>query len=1184
MRKLLALAATCCIFTVNAIAMSGPYTVPSGKLPTLRVAIDSLNLYGMTGAGPVVITLLPGLVTETAPSGGYLLGSAVLNSGPNATSATRTVTIVGNNNNITAASGSGAHDAIFTIQGSDFITVKTLNLFEASSNTTATTQMEHGFSVVKFNSNDGCKTVSFEDCNVTLNNANNTAATGMSHYGTAGFFVGNCTYLSTADLPAPTVYEGSHEGFYMLYDTVVNVNHGVWCKSKQLPADGSAFNDGNFTFRGVCVQNFTHNGMYMINVGNDMVYDCHLYNLEAGGVAPTTNTIVGIFQDGVKTTALHDALLCDQNDINLTVGGTAGNYAIGVYSSLYGNGTTEISRNKIQLATAGSSCGLEGIRVENNLGTLNIHDNVLQSWSNSVATNMPLIGIRNGQIASPYGYAATSIVKNNQFINSTLNTSSYIYGIQDISSTSANPDLEYNTIDNIVLSGNASAFRGISIGQQFVNTANTATILGNIISNIDASAVSTPGIGIRTGSSSLVTAKATANIIKNLKFGTGSLIGIEASYGATALLDKDTIFSLSSGASVYGIQAGYTGYGVGTLNITKSSVHDLSTSATTGSAQGISIAPGTTNVTGTATISANLIYNITASGSGDTAVGISMLGGTATYNVNNNIVSDVTAAGNTSLFSSSFGIASYATGTNNLYYNTVNLKSGSSTATGYGATGMLYNSAGSNKIQNNILRVNVVAGAANNATALRGTAGAPGAAPSLSAFTASSNVYYTPSGSNNYLYVEGTANSGLVNGFHQSGLTANTTKNIVNDPFFNSTCDKSVYHTFMQGTSKTRESATVIENNLSGSAGIYAPSGLSLAEATATDNTVSLDIKDAARGFGSSDIGAVEFAGSQPPAHDILVVSGSGFDTACSANLPFLTGSYPSYYSRTSVQWLRDSTVVPGATTKSIGVTSSTATYILRVYDTVTGCFYYSKPFRMTVVPPPPAVITYYDSLNFCESSAVVVQANKGRGYTYQWKKNGSFIPGETDDHLVISTSGTYQVETNTVLGCPSLSAPIVVRVYPLPDPVVYYVRPRVLGVTQKFYTYQWYRNNVLIPGSDATNALYYVLDDAAYSVAVTDSNGCTAKSEVFLYSLGVSNLNTPGAVRVYPNPVKDMVYVEAGGAAVLSLTDLTGRLVMPAVTADKLDVSGLSDGLYLLHVADKEGRLLQVQKINKVR
>lgn len=1180
MKKLYTLAAVLAGCISSGFAMSGSYTVPSGRLPTLQVAIDSLNLYGVTGN--TTITLSTGAVTETAPVGGYVLGSTTLNSGPFASSPTMSVTFVCNNNMITANSGAGNHDAIFTIQGADNITIKNLNIQESSANTTATTMMEHGFSIVKFNTNDGCKNISFEDCNVTLNNANSTAVTGVSHYGAAGFFVGNCTYGSTTDLAAPALYEGSHESIYLLYDTVVNVNHAVWCRSKQIPADGSGFNDANYTFRALCAQNFTHNGVYLLNVGSSIVYDCHLYNLEAGGVAPTTNTIVGVFNDGVRTTATHNSLLCDQNDINLTVSGSGGNYAIGVFTQLYGNGTTEISRNTIQLNSTGSSCGLEGMRIENNQGTVNVHDNTMSDWSTSVATSQPIIGIRSGQITSPYGYAGTSTIKNNQFVNSTLNTTNVVYGIQDISSTTANPVIQNNIIDNLVLTGNASAFRGITIGQQFNNAANTATIQENRISNIDASAVSTPGIGIRTGSSSLVTVKANGNIVRDMKFGTGVLVGIEVSYGPNTTLDKDTIYSLSGGGSVYGIQAGFTNFGVAALSITKSLVRDLSSTVTSGSIQGICIAPGTSTTTTSATISSNVIYNISGTGTGDTASGIALLGGNATYTLANNMVSNVVAANNTALFSSSYGISSLSTGTVNMYYNTVNLNPASAAASGYGATGLLYHPAGTNKIQNNIVRVNVSAGTGNNATAVRAASGIANTAPGGSSFSAASNIYYTPTGANNYLYVEGTTNASLVNGYHQSGLTVSSSKNIQNDTFFNSTCDRSSYHKFMQSAVATREAKTLTENNLTGSAGLYVPSGLSFAEGTAIDNSVALDLKDAGRPFGASDIGGLEFAGTQPPLPVISIVSSTGFDTACPANLPVLTASLPSYFSRTSFQWLRDSTVIPGATTKSYGVAATTATYIFRVYDTATGCFYYSIPFKMTVVPPPPAVITYYDSLTFCQSSAVVVYAKSGPAYSYRWLRNGNFLPGETKDHYVIDRSGDYQVEINTPLGCPSLSAPLTARVYPLPTPVVMYVRPRVLGVTQKFYTYQWYRNNVKIPGLDATNALYYVLDDAAYSVEVTDSNGCSSISDVYLYSLGIKNSSANAELKVYPNPVENVLHVEANEPLQLILTDLTGRSVLQIFNANSMDVSGLSAGTYLLRISDSEGTLIKTQKVYK--
>jgi hypothetical protein len=386
----------------------------------------------------------------------------------------------------------------------------------------------------------------------------------------------------------------------------------------------------------------------------------------------------------------------------------------------------------------------------------------------------------------------------------------------------------------------------------------------------------------------------------------------------------------------------------------------------------------------------------------------------------------------------------------------------------------------------------------------------------------------------------------------------------------------------MQSAVATREVNTFNENNLTGAAGVFAPTGMSFAESAGKDGSVITDFSGTTRPFGSSDIGAAEFAGTTFPVMNITVTSSTGLDSACAYFLPSLTATVPSSFTRLSFQWYRDTTKIPGATFKTVTVSAVSAKYTFKVYDSATGCTYSSTPFPITIVPLPPAQITYYDSLIFCESSAVVLYANKGYKYTYQWKRNGVGMIGETNDHYVASKSGDYSVEVNTPFGCAVTSTYIRVKVYPLPKPTVIYGGPRML-TTQKYYTYQWYMNGKKID-SFALNRIYYTFADAAYQVEVTDSNGCTAKSDVYLYSLGINDNAVASSIKIYPNPTSGQIHIESPIDLNIRLTDLTGRTIVDKVNNGIVDITNLADGMYLINISDKDGNLIKVEKISKTK
>jgi hypothetical protein len=1188
--------------------LSGVYTLPSISplYLTLSSIITGLNTLGVSG--PVTIRVTS---NETAPSGGFVVGSSTLNP---TLSSTNTLTFVGWSGSIspktlTAQTGSGSNDAIFTIQGANYVTVNSLNLVEAATNTTATSMMERGYSIVKYNKDTGTKKTSILNCAITLNNANATAASGVAPSGAVGVFVGNCTYLSNTALGLAAAEDGTNDGTFVSNCTIKNTNHGIYFVGIPVIADGTSFNDKNLTVVGNVIENFTHHGVYIAYSNGDLVNGNTINNTASGGVAPTANMIFGVryYNSNPTTLQTNASWDCTNNNINLTINSSSGLAATGVFSQINGTGSTFIEKDTIQLTSAGTTAQLNGIFCQNNLGNLRIANNYLKDFSTQTTNANAVIGVFTGGystfaslgISTIALYPTTSSVTSNLFdgwnvCSGTGVAQNQVIACLDDNLTALPSSFTNNTISNITVINNSQqcmVYGGVWRYGVITLLRNT-TVSGNNITNITTSGATntTPvfvfsPVGPYNNGHSLT---CTNNKISKITTSLGMIACFNLLDGKSAILDRDTISDLTSASwHVFGVVSGWNtaNYATTTISITKCSITNLKSSSPFGGAivSALELRQPTPNQTTAFTATNNLISGITNSDTAGFAYGINSTSGSATHTFSNNMISDVAASANTTSFNSSVGINLLNSGTNNIFYNTVKMNTAASSATGYGASGLRYNSGATNSIQNNILHVNVVAGAANNVTAIRAASGAPLAPPSLSGFTASSNIYYTPTGANNYLYVEGTTNATLVNGYHQSGLTPNTTKNIVNDKFFNSECDKSSYHNFMKTTGVVvRERNTFTENNLSGTGGIFAPSGMSYAESVGTDVAVSDDFLFNPRPPGSSDIGALEFAGTTRPQMLITITSSTGFDTACTFNLPVLTGSIPAFFTWVSYQWYRDTTKIIGATNKTLSVTPLSGNYILKVYDSSTGCEYASAPYRMTIVPPPPAQITYYDSLTFCETSAIVLQANKGYNYTYEWMRNSSIIPGETNDHLVVDKSGDYMLIVNTPLGCASYSVPIRVKVYPLPKPTVVYGGPGKL-TTQKYYLYQWYKNNVKID-SFATNRDYYTLftKDGAYSVEVTDSNGCTAKSDIYLFAAGIEETIVSSTIKVFPNPMVDQLHINSPIEVNARLTDITGRVVAEQKNAKVMETASLAEGLYLLTLTDKEGKLIKVEKINK--
>ena len=69
----------------------------------------------------------------------------------------------------------------------------------------------------------------------------------------------------------------------------------------------------------------------------------------------------------------------------------------------------------------------------------------------------------------------------------------------------------------------------------------------------------------------------------------------------------------------------------------------------------------------------------------------------------------------------------------------------------------------------------------------------------------------------------------------------------------------------------------------------------------------------------------------------------------------------------------------------------------------------------------------------------------------------------------------------------------------------------------------------------------------------------------------------------MFPNPVRNIVTIDAPATVNVIVRDLTGRIVMKQDDAKKLDMSQLADGAYMLMISDKNGTMVKTERLLKV-
>lgn len=417
---------------------------------TLAAAVTDLNTIGISGA---VTISVPAGYTETAPAGGYQLGSTVLNG---STSATSTLTFLksgsGTNPLLTAPVGTSTTvDGIFIIKGTDNVIINGISVTESAANIDPTTQMEWGYALVKLNATapfDGCQNVTITNCRVTLNQTN-VASTGIysgNHIASSNTAL---TIAATTDAMNNCTFTG---------DTITNVNTGVGLNG--FIAAASPYN---------------------------------LYDQNNG----VTNNIITNF--GGTTAPTYGINLAGQNNAranfnNITSAATPGAGIIrGIFHGIGNNSNFTASNNTLQLrASTGAIYGIaNGTGAANSgvsgTGTVIFNNNTFQNYSFSAANSATHYFAVYNQGGTTSGWPLASVIMNNNIVQNMNNLSATgnIYLFYNYYCNANDVRFNNNKINSMFRSGTAGST--YCYYNYYGNpTGGADSVVGNKISNVSS--------------------------------------------------------------------------------------------------------------------------------------------------------------------------------------------------------------------------------------------------------------------------------------------------------------------------------------------------------------------------------------------------------------------------------------------------------------------------------------------------------------------------------------------------------------------------------------------------------------------------------------------------------------------------------------------------------------------------
>jgi type IX secretion system substrate protein len=144
------------------------------------------------------------------------------------------------------------------------------------------------------------------------------------------------------------------------------------------------------------------------------------------------------------------------------------------------------------------------------------------------------------------------------------------------------------------------------------------------------------------------------------------------------------------------------------------------------------------------------------------------------------------------------------------------------------------------------------------------------------------------------------------------------------------------------------------------------------------------------------------------------------------------------------------------------------------------------------------------------------------------------------------SAGNDFAVDDISFTGLCTQTDSLTITVYPPTAPPVISQNGDTLFGTQGYSSYQWFLDSIAIPG--AVNYYYVAQQSGNYYLMITDSNGCTAFSNLvnIITEVGETNASRQ-QIEIYPNPSSGNFTIHFSDPfknAVIEITDFMGKQI----------------------------------------
>jgi hypothetical protein len=114
---------------------------------------------------------------------------------------------------------------------------------------------------------------------------------------------------------------------------------------------------------------------------------------------------------------------------------------------------------------------------------------------------------------------------------------------------------------------------------------------------------------------------------------------------------------------------------------------------------------------------------------------------------------------------------------------------------------------------------------------------------------------------------------------------------------------------------------------------------------------------------------------------------------------------------------------------------------------------------------------------------------------------------------------------------------------------------------------YNWFFNGELTKSGN--DNFLETTGNGDYLCVVTSKNGCTDTTEVYALTSIAKDISD---IAVFPNPATNVLFVIGIHSSDYKIFDALGKLVQVGELNDKIDISGLDSGIYILKIQNDKG------------